>query len=188
MLHRAVLLCCKLFSYGSRFGRTDLVRSARIIQPRRPMFLNRFGSDVNRIWHVYWVAKSWSLPPRNLHRHYDCYCDGLFQYLAGIEDSPFRQKGGSLNTSDIFIYGDINADNEVSLTEKKNEFKVTFGLYDPRGDWHKSSGFKFECFSDNFQPSDYPTQLCGNPPPPPPHHHHHYHHHHRDISLARRLQ
>ena len=130
------------------------------------------------------LTKSWSLPPRKPRRHYDCYCDGLFQYLAGIEEAPFRKKRGSLNTSQIFDYGDMNADSEVSLTEKSNEFKITFGLYEPYGAWHKSSGFKFECFSDNFQPTDYPTQLCGNPPPPPPHHHHHYHHHHRDISLA----
>ena len=138
------------------------------------------------------LTKSWSLPPRKPRRYYDCCCGGLFQYLAGIEEAPFRQKRGALNTSEVFDYGDMNADNEVSLTEKNNEFKITFGLYDPYGDWHKSSGFKFECFSDNFQPSDYPTQLCGNPlpppspspsssppppppPPPPPHHHHHHH-------------
>ena len=92
----------------------------------------------------------------------DPYRDGLlFQYLGGVEEAPFRQKRGSLKTSELFDFGDENADNEVSLTEKNNEFKITFGLYDPYGDWHKSSGFKFECFSSTFEPTDYPTQLCG---------------------------
>ena len=85
----------------------------------------------------------------------------MFQYLAGVRDEPFRQKGGDLSLTDVFDYGDSNADNEVSLTEKNNEFKITFGLFDPDGAWHRSSGFTFECFSDNFLPSDYPTQLCG---------------------------
>ena len=85
----------------------------------------------------------------------------VFQYLAGISSSPFNKKGGNLDTKDVFKFGDVNADNEVSLTSKGNTFKITFGLYEPYGSWHKSSGFKFQCFSDNFEPSDYPTQLCG---------------------------
>ena len=56
----------------------------------------------------------------------------------------------------------MNTVNEVSLTEKNNDFKITFGLYEPFGEWHRSSGFKFECFSNTFEPSDYPIQLCGS--------------------------
>ena len=55
----------------------------------------------------------------------------------------------------------IRDSNEVSMTEKDNDFKITFGLYEPFGEWHRSSGFRFECFSNNFLPSSYPTQLCG---------------------------
>ena len=50
----------------------------------------------------------------------------------------------------------------MTLTEKSNDFKITFGLWEPYGQWSKSSGFKFECFSSTFVPSDYPTQLCGD--------------------------
>ena len=49
----------------------------------------------------------------------------------------------------------------MSITEKNNQFKITFGLFSPRRAWHKSSGFKFQCFSSTFVPSGYPTQLCG---------------------------
>ena len=67
-----------------------------------------------------------------------------------------------MQTSDVFRYGDVNDDNKVSLTEKSNQFKITFGLYEPFGAWHRSSGFKFECFANRFEPTNYPTQLCGN--------------------------
>ena len=88
----------------------------------------------------------------------------LFQYLARIEAAPFRKKEGTLETSDVFNYGDVNEDNEVSITEKNNQFKITFGLYEIDGDWHKSSAFKFECYSNIFVPTNYPAQLCGSVP------------------------
>ena len=101
-------------------------------------------------------------------------------------DAPFRKKEGNLETSAIFNYGDPDLENEVSLTEKNNQFKIVFGLFEPDGDWHKSSGFTFECLSSTFVPSVYPTEICGEfllllsdsscyffasfflPPPPPP--------------------
>ena len=67
-----------------------------------------------------------------------------------------------MDTAEVFDYGDKNATNMVSLIEKNKEFKITFGLYEPYGAWHHSSGFRFECFSSTFIPSGYPTQLCGD--------------------------
>ena len=76
-------------------------------------------------------------------------------------DAPFRKKEGNLETSAIFNYGDPDITNEVSLTEKNNQFKIVFGLFEPDGDWHKSSGFTFQCLSSTFVPSVYPTEICG---------------------------
>ncbi|KAL8575542.1 hypothetical protein ACOMHN_059606 [Nucella lapillus] len=84
------------------------------------------------------------------------------KYLEGMKDMPFNKRDGDLELENVFTFGKPNADDEVSLTEKNGEFKITFGLYDPFGKWHKNSKFSFECYSKTFEPADYPTQLCGN--------------------------
>ncbi|KAK7106921.1 uncharacterized protein [Littorina saxatilis] len=84
------------------------------------------------------------------------------KYLNNIKKEPFVKKDGALSTGDVFTFGPRNADNKVTLVEKSGDFNITFGLYEPEGDWHKSSSFKFECFSSTFDPSDYPKQICGN--------------------------
>ncbi|KAK7106920.1 uncharacterized protein [Littorina saxatilis] len=84
------------------------------------------------------------------------------KYLDNLKMAPFTRKDGFLKTEDIFTYGPRTADNQVSLIEKNGDFKITYNLYDPDGSMHKSSGFRFECFSDTFVPTAYPQQLCGN--------------------------
>merc|ERR1711872_682925 len=84
------------------------------------------------------------------------------KYLDGLSDTPFNTKDGALNIREVFNFGDQNANMEVSLLEKRGDFKITFNLFEPFGDWHKNSKFSFECYSKKFVPTDYPTQLCGN--------------------------
>ncbi|XP_070191362.1 uncharacterized protein [Littorina saxatilis] len=39
---------------------------------------------------------------------------------------------------------------------------IEFGQYEPDDTWHRRSGFRFECYHNNFVPSAYPEQICGN--------------------------
>jgi len=84
------------------------------------------------------------------------------KYLTGFTDAPFNTKDGALAIDDVFEFGSPNADMEVSLKEKSGAFDITFNLFDPMGRWHKDSAVSFKCKSNNFVPTEYPTQLCGN--------------------------
>ncbi|KAK7107224.1 hypothetical protein V1264_015177 [Littorina saxatilis] len=81
--------------------------------------------------------------------------------MNGVKDAPANKKGGILETSDVFNFVANDVDNLVILYEKNGQFKITYGVYEPGGRWHQTSGFQFDCYSNIFVPTDYPTQLCG---------------------------
>ncbi|KAK7108794.1 hypothetical protein V1264_016461 [Littorina saxatilis] len=84
------------------------------------------------------------------------------KYLDGAKDAPFIKKDGALNTSEVFNFGPTTQDDQVTLIAKDGSFHVIFSLYEAGSTWQKRSGFQFDCLSADFEPSDYPDQLCGN--------------------------
>ncbi|KAK7106549.1 uncharacterized protein [Littorina saxatilis] len=84
------------------------------------------------------------------------------KYIEGSKPEPFNKKDGALEAKDIFNFAASSSDDKVIVYEKSGQWMFRFNLYSPGDAWHKSSGFEFICLSDNFQPSGFPDQICGN--------------------------
>ncbi|KAK7106553.1 hypothetical protein V1264_017795 [Littorina saxatilis] len=85
------------------------------------------------------------------------------KYIDGIKDAPFNKLDGALEIDQILSFSAGSDDDEVTVYEKNNaSFLFRYGQYMPGDTWHRRSGFEFICLSDNFQPSGYPDQICGN--------------------------
>ena len=83
------------------------------------------------------------------------------QFFNNWSSELFTKKSGDAETEDILVYG---KDGQSTWAEAKNgDFRVTFIPWDPENSAFPMSAWSFECFSEDFQATGYPAQICGKP-------------------------
>jgi len=85
------------------------------------------------------------------------------KYYRGWSTELFNQKGGSMATEDLLVFG---TEGNYGFAEAVNgDFRVSFMPWDPENKDFNQASWVFACNAPNFVPSGFAKQVCGGSDP-----------------------
>ena len=79
----------------------------------------------------------------------------------GVKNKLLNQKGGDLETNELFSFGNDTSDGSAWAKAKNGDFKISFIPWAPDNEEFTRAKWSFKCYRDNFSPAGYPEQICG---------------------------